>query len=263
MQPGDAILYLGCEADHWRDPIPGSKCVQVFLHYVDSNGSRSGCYFDKAVKGTEHLRKKQEVTKSNLGHEPIDYTTMPRDLKGFVKVFENLIDTDLCDKIIEEYKDDDNWQHSQVGIHNVVNESIRRVTSIKIDDPFNIHKNFEKRYKLSYELSESMFFAIQKYKQIAPAMEAVKNSGYDLLRYQAGDFYKEHTDSFISNPRHVSCSFHLNDDYEGGEFAFFNREFKIKAKKGSVIMFPSTFMFPHEILPVTKGTRFSIITWLI
>ena len=27
------------------------------------------------------------------------------------------------------------------------------------------------------------------------------------------------------------------------------------------VMFPSTFMYPHEVMPVTKGTRYSIITW--
>lgn len=263
MQPGDAMLYLGCRADHWRDPIPGTKCIQVFLHYVDSDGPKAGNYFDKASKGIEHLRKKQKVIELNHDHDSTDYTNMPRDLRGFIKVFDNVIDPNLCDRIIEEYRDDNNWQSAQVGGANIVNESIRRVTSIKLDDPYNIHKDFEKRYKLTYDLSEAIFFAIQKYKQIAPSMNADENSGYDLLRYQVGDFYKEHTDSFVSNPRHVSCSFHLNDDYEGGEFAFFNREFKIKAKKGSVVMFPSTFMFPHEILPVTKGTRFSIITWII
>lgn len=262
MRPGDAMIYLGTKAQHWRDPIPGSKCVQVFLHYVDSDGPESSYYFDKASKGIEHFRKNQQAAKSTTDHEFIDYANMPRDLKGFIKVFDNVLDLSICDKIIKEYRDDENWLASQVG-GGVINESIRRVTGIKIDDPYIIHKNFEKRHKLSFELSEAIFFAMQRYKQIAPAMNAEQNSGYDLLRYQVGDFYKEHTDSYISSPRHISCSFHLNDDYEGGEFAFFNREFKIKAKKGSVVMFPSTFMFPHEILPVTQGTRFSIITWLI
>ena len=59
----------------------------------------------------------------------------------------------------------------------------------------------------------------------------------------------------------ISLSFSLNDDYAGGEFAFFNRETKIKTRPGSVILFPSNFMYPHEIMPVTKGTRYSIITW--
>jgi predicted 2-oxoglutarate/Fe(II)-dependent dioxygenase YbiX len=65
------------------------------------------------------------------------------------------------------------------------------------------------------------------------------------------------------HPRSVSCSFALNDDYEGGEFAFFDRELKYKLKKGSILLFPSSFMYPHEIMPVTKGTRYSIVTWFI
>jgi Rps23 Pro-64 3,4-dihydroxylase Tpa1-like proline 4-hydroxylase len=262
MRPGDAMLYLGCKADHWRDPIPGSKCVQVFLHYVDSDGPRSSFYFDKAQKGYEHFRKKSTIPKVSYKHDFIDYSHTPRDLKGFIQVFENIVSLDLCDRIVSEYRGDENWQEASVG-PGVINDTVRRVNTIKIDDPYIIHKNFNKRQKLSFELSEAMFFSMQKYQKIAPAMVAEMNSGYELLRYQEGDFYKEHTDSYVSNPRHVSCSFLLNDDYEGGEFAFLNREFKIKAKKGSVIMFPSNFMFPHEILPVIKGTRYSIITWLI
>jgi predicted 2-oxoglutarate/Fe(II)-dependent dioxygenase YbiX len=261
MQPGDAMLYLGCKADHWRDPIPGSKCVQVFLHYVNSDGPRSKFYFDKANQGCERLAKKTHP-KVQIEHEYIDYKNMPRDLHGFVKVFDDAISTDLCDKIISEYQDDGNWQSATVG-DGVINDTVRRVTSIRLDDPYIIYKNFKSRQNISFEMAESMFFALQRYRQVAPAMNADANSGYELLRYEEGDFYKEHTDSFITSPRHVSCSFCLNDDYEGGEFAFFNRELKIKAKKGSLIMFPSNFMFPHEILPVTKGTRYSIITWVI
>ena len=37
----------------------------------------------------------------------------------------------------------------------------------------------------------------------------------------------------------------------------------IKLKKADAIMFPSNFMYPHEIMPVTQGTRYSIITWFI
>ena len=87
--------------------------------------------------------------------------------------------------------------------------------------------------------------------------------GYILLKYEVNQFYAEHIDFFRDNSRVVSCSFILNDDYEGGEFAFFNRELKYKLKKGSCIMFPSNFMYPHEIMPVTSGTRYSIITWFV
>jgi len=47
LKPGDAMMYLGCEADHWREAFKGQFCVQVFLHYVRANGNRSYAYFDK------------------------------------------------------------------------------------------------------------------------------------------------------------------------------------------------------------------------
>lgn len=48
LNVGDAMLYLGCIADHWRDkPFKGQNYSQVFLHYVRSNGSNAWAYFDK------------------------------------------------------------------------------------------------------------------------------------------------------------------------------------------------------------------------
>jgi len=48
LKQGDAMLYLGCVADHWRDtPFSGQNYSQVFLHYVRSNGPNAWAYFDK------------------------------------------------------------------------------------------------------------------------------------------------------------------------------------------------------------------------
>ena len=39
LNPGDAIIYKGCEATHWREPLKdGQLNVQFMLHYVDKNG---------------------------------------------------------------------------------------------------------------------------------------------------------------------------------------------------------------------------------
>ena len=53
----------------------------------------------------------------------------------------------------------------------------------------------------------------------------------------------------------------LNDDYEGGEFILFD-DYEIKFKKGDVVIFPSLFLYPHKVEPVTKGTRYSYISWV-
>ena len=48
LNNGDAMLYLGCTADHWRgEPFTGQNYSQVFLHYVRSNGPNAWAYFDK------------------------------------------------------------------------------------------------------------------------------------------------------------------------------------------------------------------------
>jgi hypothetical protein len=47
LNPGDAAIYLGCQADHWRSAFIGEEHVQVFLHYVRANGSKAWAFFDK------------------------------------------------------------------------------------------------------------------------------------------------------------------------------------------------------------------------
>ena len=52
----------------------------------------------------------------------------------------------------------------------------------------------------------------------------------------------------------------LNDDYDGGEFVLIDE--KIDLSKGDMIVFPSNFMYPHKVEPVTKGIRYSYISWI-
>ena len=33
LDPGDMLVYRGCELEHWREKFKGKECVQVFLHY--------------------------------------------------------------------------------------------------------------------------------------------------------------------------------------------------------------------------------------
>jgi hypothetical protein len=46
LRKGDAMLYLGCNTPHWREPFSGKYYSQVFLHYVMSEGKNSKHYFD-------------------------------------------------------------------------------------------------------------------------------------------------------------------------------------------------------------------------
>ena len=62
--------------------------------------------------------------------------------------------------------------------------------------------------------------------------------------------------------RKITIIIQLNDDFSGGGLSFFDGTLKMPVKKGSALLFPSIFMFPHQALPVEEGTRYSLITWI-
>jgi predicted 2-oxoglutarate/Fe(II)-dependent dioxygenase YbiX len=185
-----------------------------------------------------------------------------KNINDYIVTFEGIITDALCDAILKEFNDETEWQKAVVGV-GLINDKIRNVETVVLSYPHVIEKNPKVRVKLDKYIFASAGLAIKKYNEKFDNCKIQEDSGYELLRYKEGQFYTTHIDSFKDRPRAVSCSFILNDDYEGGEFAFFDRELVYKLKKGSCIMFPSNFMYPHEIMPVTSGTRYSIITWFI
>jgi predicted 2-oxoglutarate/Fe(II)-dependent dioxygenase YbiX len=183
-------------------------------------------------------------------------------LKNYIYVVKNALDSKICNEILDEFVSSDEWVDSIVG-GGKVNKNIRNCQTIGISYPFIIKKNSDVRHKIDNAIFDGANKCIREYNAKFPHCRIEEDSGYDLLKYPEGCFYKEHTDSFKARPRAVSCSFILNDDFEGGEFAFFGREVKYKLQKGDALLFPSNFMYPHEVMPVTKGVRYSIVTWFI
>tara|TARA_Y100000004_G_scaffold5463_1_gene6437 strand:+ start:134 stop:679 length:546 start_codon:yes stop_codon:yes gene_type:complete len=133
-----------------------------------------------------------------------------------------------------------------------------------------------KGYHLTFDTPTDLFYwnyikkEIEKiyifYKAKFPKMTSNKINQIDLLKYTPGGKYEIHTDHYTNTPRHLSIIMNLNEDYEGGDLIFTdqkNKEIKrLKLGKGSLVFFPSNFMYPHSIEPVTKGIRYSIVAWL-
>ena len=52
----------------------------------------------------------------------------------------------------------------------------------------------------------------------------------------------------------------LNDDFVGGDFMI--GDCKIELKAGQTILFPSSFLYPHQVTTVLEGIRNSIAVWV-
>ena len=268
LNSGDAMLYLGRTAPHWREVYGGEHYTQVFLHYVRSRGDCAYTYFDKTQQKPENTEVKEHPISEQVINNDTNLKTsvsLPKSrqpLEDFIITLDSIVPDELCDRILEEYRNCSFWTPTSVGSGDV-NDQIRNCDNINISEDVVLQKNFYIRKKIDEDMFESASKALSEYRKSFPFLVADIDTGYGLLRYNKGQFYVQHTDSFKTQQRALSCSFLLNDDYEGGEFAFFDREIMIRGSKGSAIIFPSNFMFPHEIMPVISGTRYSIITWYV
>ena len=98
-----------------------------------------------------------------------------------------------------------------------------------------------------------------------------------LLVYKPGGHYKPHIDgeALWNSPdgpiwkksvdRDLSVIFFLNDggkDFEGGDLVFPDCGIRIRPEKGMMVCFPSNHFYVHGVEPVTKGTRYSIVSWM-
>ena len=45
LEPGDMLIYSGCDLEHWREEFKGKDCAQVFLHYNKSNSKTAKEYY--------------------------------------------------------------------------------------------------------------------------------------------------------------------------------------------------------------------------
>jgi len=95
-------------------------------------------------------------------------------------------------------------------------------------------------------------------------------TGYSEIkfnRYSLGQGMMAHWDNVShSFPETTGVSFltiigFLNNDYEGGDLILCEDK-KIDAKKGNVLIFPSSFIYPHQVTPLTKGFRYSYVCWV-
>jgi hypothetical protein len=84
----------------------------------------------------------------------------------------------------------------------------------------------------------------------------------NFIKYGPGQHFQEHHDNGYSYNCVVSLVAYPNDDYEGGELYFRLQNLNIKPRAGDLFIFPSNYMYPHRAMPVTSGTKYSIVTML-
>jgi PKHD-type hydroxylase len=170
--------------------------------------------------------------------------------------FDDVISDDDINYILSLPKDQ--WTRGKVNLKGSVKPSVRDSNIVWTEDqriydliwPFMVTAN-EQLTHFDIDAAETM----------------------QITQYQENQYYDYHIDglgiSYYDRPpgnirhkrtRKLSMSLVLNDDFEGGQLQFYNED-PIENKKGMMIFFPS--YLSHRVRPVTKGVRYSLVTWFI
>jgi PKHD-type hydroxylase len=90
--------------------------------------------------------------------------------------------------------------------------------------------------------------------------------GFQFTKYEApSGYYGLHVDRGLNlTPRKLSVTIQLNEsaDFEGGTLSLYegNEPTEPEMHQGKMVLFPSYTL--HEVKPVTKGTRYSLVCWI-
>lgn len=87
-------------------------------------------------------------------------------------------------------------------------------------------------------------------KEADPTLEL---NGYSFQRMQSGVQLKSHVDQHTDPSIRYAAIIYLNNDYNGGEFIFPEKDFELVPEPGSLLIFPGTKDFEHGVNPVKDG----------
>jgi predicted 2-oxoglutarate/Fe(II)-dependent dioxygenase YbiX len=179
----------------------------------------------------------------------------------YIKVYENIIDEDTCNNTVKSLKNDELWEDHYFN-NNTTQERVTFVDDLQmswsdIKEKQTIQDNLYKALEnyIINDLDHKWFAGWRGYSPLR------------FNRYSEKKKMKLHCDHIhdlfgpgINGIPILSIVGGLNNDYEGGEFVMWDTVIDIPP--GAVLIFPSNFMYPHKVEPVTKGTRYSYVSWV-
>lgn len=181
-------------------------------------------------------------------------------LDSYIKVYDDVLGVEQISSIIKWSK---NLKFKSGGVSDkqIINKNIRDVELYDIHDVSNeSHTRVHWRNYLTALIVNLIKNDYEK-NLIATPNDGTGFTGIgeiSILKYGKGGHYNFHIDQFTQAPRILSIIILLNDDYEGGELVFRDKE--LRMPKLSCIVFES-HLHPHAVKEIKKNNRYTIPSW--
>jgi hypothetical protein len=190
------------------------------------------------------------------------------EIKNFVKIYDEVLPWNTLSNLIR-FANLQKFIETKIGgeseLKSRVDFNIRKTYCLPLSNLDNSFSNVHWFNLLQFFFNKNL----KQYQLDVKIIDYAYQSIFDIeiLKYENTGFYTWHVDHFATIPRTMSCILLLNNDYEGGNLCFRNPdgsgEWEVEVKSGRMIIWPSNFLYPHTVKPVTKGTRYSVVAWAL
>ena len=112
-------------------------------------------------------------------------------IQDFVRIYDNIYSEELCDEIIKEYAD---TEYIPAAIGDKISPHLRHVDEISLSLP-NSNNSYTRQILLT-QLRNGIQNVISQYRETFKYFYVQNDTGFQLLKYQTGHYYKQHVDIF-------------------------------------------------------------------
>lgn len=171
---------------------------------------------------------------------------------SFIKHYEGMVPDVICDWLVASLEGCDQPVLRRNGPQNF--------------DELNINQSHP---EVVQSLSQVLLGVLDRYQSEVPECKWFPDQlgveEFRVKRYTggSGQQFADHVDvgDRSSCKRYLAFLFYLNDGFTGGETVFYP-DTTINPIKGSVVVFPPTWQYPHAGLPVESGTKYIMSSYL-
>ena len=187
------------------------------------------------------------------------------EIKKFIRIYDEVLPWGIVSNLILFSNISKFYETKIGGDQGIVDFNIRRTYTLPLSNLSNSLTNVHWSNLLAFYFNKKLKQFQTDVKILDYEFESILN--IEILKYENTGFYTWHVDHFAKIPRTMSCTLLLNNDYEGGNLCFRNPdgtgEWQVEVKANRMIVWPSNFLFPHTVKPVTKGIRYSVVAWAL
>jgi hypothetical protein len=180
-------------------------------------------------------------------------------------IFNNLNVIDRLEEVLSDDKYEEKWAEAATG-YSRIDKSYRDCWDHHIKkNVFDDTGKPESQIKLEsiwQDCRDRQYAAVEDYRSMFNLPPFGYWESFNFIKYGPGQHFQVHSDHGYSYVCVLSSVGYINDDYDGGELYFDKLGLTIKPQAGDLYLFPSSFIYSHSAMPVTKGIKYSVVTML-